>query len=260
MTLSSVSCKIQSGPGAGAGHDVPAYEVLAAAHNDRVGRLDRLSARGVMELWWTDADGRHYEQGDADLWVILPRRTALNISKVGHRFMWIGSDEEQAWLFDFRDGITTLHLAADGPVTPGGGPMPFEPTLLLDLGGLTPIPETGGTVRYDERLDAWVVTAAGGLVLFLDRESKLPVRAELFDDAGQLLFYSAMKRSRYERVALAGVSPLGGPMFPTLVNIKSNDGRFEIQLSARQPSDSDVNPNFFDLGWLIGRFKPEEER
>ncbi len=254
-SLLIVSCRIQSGPDAGA-LDVPRYEVLAAAHNKRVERLGRISARGVIELWWTDDDGDHFEQGDVDVWIMLPRRTALNISKVGHRLMWIGSDDQQTWLFDFRDGVTTLHLAA-GDQLMADGPVPFEPTHLLDLGGLTPLPAAGGEVRYDKDHDAWAVTAADRPTLVLDKDSLLPVRAELLDDQGRILFYSTLKRSRYERVDLAGRSPLDGPMFPTLVNIKATDGGLKVQLSARGPADSGVKPDFFDLDWLKSRFKPQ---
>ncbi len=241
-----VSCRVQSGPAADGEHDVPRYEDLAAAHNQRVERLGKIYARGVIEMWWTDENGRHYEQGELDLWIALPRRTALRIAKLGHLFMWIGSDDRQTWLFDFRDGVTTLHLAD----------LPFEPTLLLELGGLTPLPAAGGEVRYDRDHDAWAVRAPDRSVLFLDRQSLLPVRAERLDDEGRILLYSAMKRSRYQRVDLAGVSPLGGPMFPTLVNIKGTDGRFEVQVSARRPNDSGVKAKYFDLGWLKGQFKP----
>jgi hypothetical protein len=48
-------------------------------------------------------------------------------------------------------------------------------------------------------------------------------------------------------------------MFPTLVNIKSTDDRFEVQLSARGPNDRGVNADFFDIGWLKGWFKPERD-
>ncbi len=250
-----VSCRVQSGPEAAVEHDVPGYEVLAAAHNERIERLGRIYARGVIEMWWTDENGRHYEQGELDLWIALPRRTALRISKLGHLFMWIGSDDRQTWLFEFRDGVTTLHLA-DPSQAPVGGVMPFEPTRLLELGGLTPLPADGGEVRYARDHDAWAVRAPDRPVLFLDRQSLLPVRAELLDEEGRVLLYSAMKRSRYERVELSGVSPLGGPMFPTLVNIKGTDGRFEVQVSARRPNDNGVKAKYFDLGWLKGQFKP----
>ena len=249
-----VSCRGQTGPAADGALDVPGYEVLAAAHNQRVERLGTIAGRGVIEMWWTDDDGRHYEQGELDLWIALPRRTALRVSKLGHLFMWIGSDDRQTWLFDFRDGVT-LHLAEEGRLT---GAIPFEPTLVLELGGLTRLPATGGEVRYARDHDAWEVRAPDRPVLFLDRQSLLPVRAELLDDEGRIIFYSAMKLTRYERVDLEGVSPLGGPMFPTLVNIRSTDGRFEVQLSARGPNDSGVKAMYFDLGWLQDHFKPDE--
>ncbi len=248
-----VSCRVQSGPAADRDHDVPGYEVLAAAHNERVQRLGMIAARGVIEMWWTDDDGRHYEQGELDLWIALPRRTALRVSKLGHLFMWIGSDDRQTWLFDFRDGVTTLHLTEEGLTDTA---IPFEPRLLLELGGLTPLPAAGGAVRYARDHDAWEVRAPNRPVLFLDRQSLLPVRAELLDEAGRILLYSAMKRTRYQRVDLAGVSPLGGPMFPTLVNIKSTDDRFEVQLSARGPNDSGVKAKYFELSWLKDHFKP----
>lgn len=250
-----VSCRAQAGPAADGQHDVPGYEMLAAAHNERVARIGKIYARGVIEMWWTDDNGRHYEQGELDLWIALPRRTALRISKLGHLFMWIGSDDSQTWLFDFRDGVATLHLA-DPSQAQADGAMPFDPTLLLELGGLTPLPAAGGEVRYARDHDAWEVRAPDRPVLFLDRQSLLPVRAELLDEDGRVLLYSAMKLTRYERVDLAGVSPLGGPMFPTLVNIKGTDGRFEVQVSARRPNDSGVEAKYFDLGWLKGRFKP----
>jgi len=253
--LPLASCRTQTGPAADGEHDVPRYEVLAAAHNDRIERLGTIAARGVIEMWWTDDDGRHYEQGELDVWIALPRRTALRVSKLGHVFMWIGSDDRQTWLFDFRDGVTTLHLV-EGSQVADKGAIPFEPTLLLELGGLTPLPAAGGEVRYVRDHDAWEVRAPDRPVLFLDRQSLLPVRAELLDEDGRVLLYSAMKLTRYERVDLAGVSPLGGPMFPTLVNIKGTDGRFEVQVSARRPNDSGVEAKYFDLGWLKGRFKP----
>ena len=254
ILLLLVSCRVRTGPAADGAVDVPGYEVLAAAHNQRVERLGMIAARGVIEMWWTDDDGDHYEQGELDLWIALPRRTALRVSKLGHLFMWIGSDDRQTWLFDFRDGVT-LQLAEENQVTDMGG-IPFEPTLLLELGGLTPLPAAGGEVRYARDHDAWEVRAPDRPVLFLDRQSLLPVRAELLDDDGRILLYSAMKRTRYERVDLDGVSPLGGPMFPTLVNIKSTDGRFEVRLSARRPNDSGVKATYFDLDWLKGHFKP----
>ncbi len=229
---------------------MPAYETLAAAHNDRIDRIREVYARGVVELWWTDDDGRHHEQGEADLWVAPPRRTALYVSKLGHRFMWIGSDDQNAWLFDFRGDPTTLSVADRGELSQ----VPFEPTLLLELGGLTRLPAAGGQVRYDDERDAWAVTTPQGLRLYLDRGALLPVGAELVD--GDALLWSRMKLSAYDRIDLVGHSPLAGPRFPTIVDLGSSDGRMKVRLVVRAPTDDEVEPRYFDLAWLRERFCP----
>lgn len=172
--------------------------------------------------------------------------------------MWIGSGDDQAWLFDFRQGATTLYLAADGELAAVSA-VPFEPTLLLDLGGLTRLPASGGHVRYCDERNAWVVTALDHPRLFLDRETLLPVRSELLDEEGRILLYSAMKLSRYDRVDLTGASPLAGPWFPTLVDIVSTDDRIKVRLSVPGPTDDEVWPRFFDLRWLRDKFKPVTE-
>ncbi len=248
MLLVLPACKTVPGPVTEL--EVPAYETLAAAHNDRVDRIREVYARGVIELWWTDDDGRHHEQGEADLWVAPPRRTALYVSKLGHRIMWLGSDDDTAWLFDFRNDTTLLHVADRGHL----GEVPFEPTLLLELGGLTRMPPTGGQVRYDDERDAWAVTTAQGLCLYFDRGALLPIGAELVD-AGVLL-YSRMKLSEYDRIDMVGHSPLDGARFPTVVDLGSSDGRMEVRLVVRAPTDDEVAPRYFDLDWLRDRFCP----
>ena len=253
-----VSCRTGPGTGGAAGFETPSYEALVHGHNSRVDRIGEVYARGVIELWWTDDDGRHHEQGEADLWVAPPRRTALNIAKLGRRLMWIGSDDDTAWFFDFRQDATTLYIAAGGELAATSA-VPFDPTLLLDLGGLTRLPASGGNVRYDDDRDAWVVTARDHPRLFLDRETLLPVRSELLDEEGRILLYSAMKLSRYERIEITGASPLAGPRFPTLVDIVSTDGRIKVRLSVRGPTGGDVAPRYFDLRWLTDRFKPVTE-
>jgi len=172
--------------------------------------------------------------------------------------MWIGSDDDHAWLFDFRRDATTLYLAAVGELAAFSA-VPFEPTSLLDLGGLTRLPASGGHVRYDDDRDAWVVTVLHHPRLFLDRQTLLPVRGEMLDEEGRIVLYGAMKLSRYERVNLTGASPLAGPRFPTLVDIVSTDDRIKVRLSVPGPTDDDVEARYFDLRWLRERFKPVKE-
>lgn len=243
--------------------DPPSYAQLAEAHNARIERLDRVSARGSIELRWTDQDGDHFLPGDVDLWMELPDRTAMNIEKFGERFLWIGSDGSSAWMFDFRDNPTSLHVApaAEAAWVAAEGEPPIKPSAILALWGLRPLPAAGShdpPVGYDRGLDAWIVTApdpGGPVRLYLDRSTTLPIRAEILDAAGRVLLLGRLKLSRYERVSITGEAAGSGPRFPTLSDLEGED--VQIKLSLPSPADDGVEARFFDLDWLRSAFKPE---
>ncbi len=210
----------------------------------------------MVELRWTDEQGEHFEQGDLDVWIHLPDRLAFNIEKFGQRLMWLGSSGRRSWLFDFRSDETVLHLA--------GSPqearrLPIEPAAVLRLCGLTPLPEAPPeppAVEYDADRDAIVVTVelAGPTRLFLDRRRGLPVRVEELSADGSVALYSRIKLARYEPLAV-GAAPLGGPEFPTLVDIVGADGT-AAKLAVRSPTD-EVADRYFDLDWLLEVFPPD---
>lgn len=245
--------------GSAGGPDVPPYAQLAAAHNERVGGLGDVAARGVIELRWTDDEGRHFEQGELDLWMTLPRRTAIFVSKLGERFIWIGADGTRAWFFDFRGGETVLSVS-DADRAEGGamGDVPMLPSTVVALAGLRALPETSGAeVEYDAARDAFILTdpdATRPLRLFLDRATGLPVRAEIRLDAAMLA--SDITLDRYERVRTRGRPPLAWPLFPTLIDLSGDADELRVKLSVRSPSDEDVRPDYFDLDWLTDRFAP----
>ena len=130
------------------GLKAPRYVTLAEAHNARIDRLGTIYARGVIELRWTDDDGKHVEQGDLDLWIALPHQTALNISKFGERLMWLGSDDRQSWLFDFRGDEKVLYRATGDQRSDdrADAQLPIDPTALLRLSGLIRLPPRASTV------------------------------------------------------------------------------------------------------------------
>jgi hypothetical protein len=233
---------------------------VAETHNARVSRIRRVYADGSIELRWADEDGKHFAPGQLDLWIEPPGRTAVHISKGGERILWLGSDGPTAWLFDFRDAETSLNVVR--PAEGGTSALPFDPAHLFALGGLKPLPPAGSVEGVDEALGAYVVVpdpGDGATRLFLDRETLLPVGAEILDADGTVLLYSRLTLRRYDRVDVTGAAPGSGPMFPTLIDIYGIDHDVHAKLSIYSPTDDEqeIQPHYFELDWLIEAFSPK---
>ena len=105
------SCQTTPRPGAeGSKVQAPSYKAIAVRHNDRLDRLTAVNAAGSIELRWTDDEGRHFESGRAEVWIVLPDRTAIDVQKLGERLMWMGSNGSDQWMIDFRGDETVLYL------------------------------------------------------------------------------------------------------------------------------------------------------
>lgn len=201
--------------------DVPSYEELAASHNARIDQLHRTYSRGVIELRWTDDRGRHFEQGDMDLWLVLPRHSALKVDKLGHELLWLGSNEQAYWLFDMTGQERVLYVGRhEGAEVMVGRTLDVKPLALIDLMGLGRLPaESNGQQRvsYDAKLDAWVVSATGGggpVRLYLDRATLLPQRIESPAESGEVAMASTLRR--YESVRVPD-TPV--PAYPRMAQV-----------------------------------------
>ncbi|MCH6551380.1 MAG: methyl-accepting chemotaxis protein, partial [Planctomycetes bacterium] len=146
--------------------EAPAYGTIAGAHNARIERLRTIYSRGVLEIRWSDETGRHFEQGSVDLWVALPRHTALRVAKLGEVVLWLGSDDHHYWLFDRFAQETTLVVGAhdEAPWPVHATAFTVRPLSLLDLMGLTPLPDGAALdVVFDAERDAWVLETVGAM-------------------------------------------------------------------------------------------------
>jgi hypothetical protein len=189
-----------------------------------------------------------------EVWLALPDRAAIDVTKFGERLMWIGCNERLAWAFEFdREDGTALRVAGrEG--APAAGGLPVDPALVIALAGLVRLPDSG-TIERDGARDAWVLTpgaGTGALRLSFDRRSMLPLRVEVLDENGSVACYSRIERRRYE-----ALGPLGsGPMFPTLVDVFGGDGESSIKLALRDPGPDPAPRGYFDVDWLSDRFRP----
>lgn len=267
MVLSVAGCRTL--PAGLTDDEMLSYQQIAERHNERVEGLSNLYSRGVIEIRWRDGDGRHFEQGNLDLWLELPRRTALRVEKLGNVFLWLGSDEERFWLFDMLGDETVLLTAHHDSAIRGTGLLTVRPLALLDLAGLSALPETEGTIEYDGELDAWVVTAPGqgGMMrMYMHRTSLLPLRVESLDEAGDVAYTSEIRLTRYRTAARPGVPPSQFGHMPTLIDITSaqppGEGitSGEIKIALGTPTgrvDDQPMDRVFDLDRLMRSMRPD---
>jgi hypothetical protein len=269
--LAFTGCRtLPSGPDPQA--DAPTYAAIAEVHNLRVQRLSPMYGRGVLEVRWRDEDGRHFEQGNLDIWLDLPRHTALRVEKVGSVFLWLGSNDDRFWLFDMLGDETVLLTAHHDSVLRGTGLLTVRPLVLLDLAGLTMLPELNGEyepqVTHDAQRDAWVVTAPGqgGMMrLYFDRASLFPIYAESLDEAGTVLYQSEMRRDQYQSVPRPGAPPSAfGHMARRTVITATEPGNGiqsgELRITIDAPTgrvDNQPMDRVFDLDRLMRSMRPD---
>lgn len=265
-TATLSSCQTMPRPGAQDSEvQVPSYETIAARHNDRLDRMTAVNAAGSIELRWTDDQGRHFESGRVEVWIVLPDRTAIDVQKLGERLMWMGSNGSDTWMIDFRgdETVLSLHDASSEYQPEAAARVPIEPITLLKFLGLGRLPAEAETdsspVTYDAGREAWVVTvreADDRLRLFFDRVSFLPIRVELLSSDHEILRHSTLSLRRYDSVQMAGAVPGTQPRFPTLAEVFTADGSGSIKLALRGPTDA-VKDKYFELDWLRRAFRPD---
>ncbi len=141
---------------------VPAADEVVRAHNERVALLDRLWARAVVTLRFTDesGDGR-WEQGNGHFQVRDGELLALSIGKIGEVLLWVGCDAERYWLLNRVDDdrayfgrhseMTAQRLQRTGLLVP--------PRDILQLGGLQAIDPEGAVVEVKGNGDRLVTVA-----------------------------------------------------------------------------------------------------
>jgi len=240
-----------------------AYHELAAQHDKNLARINQLWARAVVELHWKDEQGKHFEQGDGNLMVVLPNRVALSIGKLGNTMLWVGSDNNRYWLFDLRDEphvYVGSHAAADHR-NPLNLPIPVRPLDLIQLTGLVPItpPPPGATPKVDWDEGCYLIEPPGQQRrLWLDPQTARSTRIELLTAAGQSRVVCRL--SRWRRMTLDGIAPGGFPWVATRMEIQLIGEDATVTLFLSEPTDgradNRIKPRAFSLDHLTQVFKP----
>ncbi|MBL8746548.1 MAG: hypothetical protein JNK58_09370 [Phycisphaerae bacterium] len=133
----------------------PTYAEIAKEYNARAARLQRVWARAVVSVEFTDDEGkRRSEQGEGHFQVIQPSMMALSAGKLSEVMLWIGCDAERYWFIDAKEKHRAWlgrHAAATRQKIESLG-MPAAPRDLLALAGITPLPRPTGDKRRDPQV------------------------------------------------------------------------------------------------------------
>lgn len=247
----------------------PNYLDAIARQALRLRRLQFLDSAGVVEFRWTDEKGDHFEQGDLNLYMMLPWKTAFSIAKLGTRMAWIGSDESGWWIFLLQEKPTSVQISpweASPRDVRGEGMSIVSPRAFLHLAGLSPFPAPElVTVTEDEAAKTIVVESkpiVGAteprMRWTLDRVSKLPTKVELLDDLGAPVVTGLL--TEYLSAPIEGAPPGDFPQVPRQINVARTDGRGSLKIALEGPSarGEKVQPRFFRLDDLRKELRPDE--
>jgi len=244
---------------------LPTYQELATRYNRNLQRIDRLWARAVVELRWHDEQGKHFEQGDGHLIIVLPDQLALSIGKLGNTLFWAGCNPQEYWWFDLQDqpalyfGFHANHALHTSEQLP----LSVQPIDLIRLLGILPLAPNPPTPPQ-------VVWADGGYLiqppntgsrLLIDPQTTHPTRIELLDPSGEVALVSHL--SRWQRMDIKGVPPGGLPFVATRFEMSLVDEYGSMTVFLSDPTDgqtgNQIKGSLFDLEYLRGVFKPIQE-
>lgn len=244
---------------------------LIEEHNVRAAQLDQLHAYGVLKITWMDERGEHSDQGDAELWIDQPSRTALRVDAVGEVLLWLGSNNESWWLFDMINEPSTLHVRhgsasrdslADSANRKDENIIPLHPLVLLDLLGITPLRQLEGeAAMYDSQAKRWTLRAASpnATLNLVFSESGQLMTIEALDASGDIVAVSVLRDEA--SVAVRGVNPLNWPKAATHITITLADQSGSVLLALNNDMKAALEDRqaarVFDLEAIKASLKPD---
>ncbi|MFO0828890.1 MAG: hypothetical protein U0572_12180 [Phycisphaerales bacterium] len=241
---------------------VASYREAVQRQATRLKRLKFLDSRGVIEVRYADDGGQHFEQCDLRLYAVLPTKTALNLSKLGSKkIAWIGSDDENWWVFRLDQSPTTLEVHPMASDDRDAGLSVVSPRTILLLAGLTALPEERSATLSEDSGSVTVESPADATPRArwrLDAGTWLPSRIELLDKSGAVVATGEL--TDYATALADGLAPGDSPKVPQRIVVTRADGNGSVRMSLDRPSarSDGIKPRFFDLKELQILMRPEE--
>jgi len=271
LAVLSTACESRQRPGVAieSAAPPPDFAGVAAAHDARVERLARLWTSAVVQLTYTDEDGRRQrDQGEGYLQVIQPDRFALSVGKFGEAYVYVGSNPEFYWWFELR-GTPRAWIGRHAGRAALDRDVPIHPLDLLDLLGVTPLARPddmdrpGGSVSRAE--DGSVIVEVptrepGGLRrVTLDARTFEPGRIELLSSDGRLV--AVARLGEYGPVTVWGDGRLP-PRTAWLVEVEfpGQDSGLRLRMSNPENRGEAAPLAAFDLDRLLRKYRIDDIR
>ena len=244
------------------------FEAIESLQNRRAAVFQILESTGTLELRRTEEGSTSFDSCALDLWRDQAN-FALRLRKFGERFLWVGSDGTDWWVFELASEPTrlvVLPLGAEGALNLGTEESLLGPRKLLQLSGLLPIDAEARCEQLhltEDGLVSFVLATEveGGwnrMRWEVDRKRLLPTRIEALDEQGAVLFTARL--SAYEPIPARDL-PIGAwPQFARKVFIKDASGETDVRIFFNKPNarGTRIKPRLFDLQELLSTFKPSK--
>lgn len=263
---------------------------IVVRHNARVGRLETFESRASLELRYTDTDGKHFDQCEADIFLASGGRGAVRATKVGNNLLWVGSDGTRGWVFLLDKDPTSLivHDRIDESIfsrsldgrsaadrTPGSEFMLLAPQSVRALAGMRAVGSIdglGGTLRrvegaavdapLHERFELMYRPFTGVDVAMRFDAEALPTLVRVLDGAGRARFEARL--SEYEPAQAANLAQGAWPKVPRRIEVDARDAptgevtsEVRIYLDAPVAMGRRMKPRLFVLEELTAQLRPD---
>lgn len=243
------------------------YAELATAYNRRVAPIRRVWSRAVVEIEWTDGDGKkHLEQGEGPMIVRKPGELALAIGKLGVTRFWLGCGQDRYWFFDLADDKRVAYVGKQDRAVLSRTralPIPMRPDRLIRLAGITALPvfDDPSVVHVERTAEGHRITLPadrelGGLrtQVNIDGQSRA-TRVRLMTARGELLVDASL--ARFEPMRIEGQPPGAWPDVARRIEVMLPRHQAKIDLFIEQLTDSEdkVKDVQFDFDRLTKALK-----
>jgi len=256
------------------------FAEIVAAHNVRASRLDTLESRASLELRYSDRDGDHFDQCEADIFLASGGRGALRATKVGNNILWVGSDGKQGWIFRL-DGkpthVTVFEGIAELPPGQrfvGEGAEEFSllsPRAVRTIAGIAPIAdgwslraasgEDPGDSRFESRFELVTPVAPEVDAVFRFGKSGLPGSVCIESRGGKPMLNAALSEyvaAQAENLAQGAWPQIARRIVVTGVGAAgAKDSEARLYLDAPIAMAKRMKPRFFVLDELIAQLRPD---